>query len=107
MGMGRAPGALVEAMIDPDTRSILVQAQTRARREAELVAKAETDGRTVRAEGALEAGGPSWAARVWAAITATRDTRPTGAVGVEVRKRWLIPAYRPVRLAGWRRWFRR
>jgi hypothetical protein len=86
--------------LDPESASLLVQAQAAAKREAELAAKATATPERVDGEVSFGGHGPSWSARVWAKLTARRDAKPDYSVGVEGVKRWLVAPRRP-----WWRWW--
>jgi hypothetical protein len=74
--------------LDPESASLLVQAQNEAKRQGELAAKAATDGHRVDAEVSLSHQGGGWMARAWAKLTAKKDAKPDVSGGVEVSKRW-------------------
>jgi hypothetical protein len=73
--------------LDPESASLLVQAQREAQRQGETAAKATTDGQRVDAELSMSHGG-GWMARAWAKLTAKKDAKPDVSGGVEVSKRW-------------------
>lgn len=81
-------------MTDPET-TLLEQAQARA---GELMIKASGTREQAQGELSLTAGGPSWAATLWARLTVQNDTKPDPAFGISVSKRWLLGAPLP----GWR-----
>lgn len=73
------------AVGDPERESILTQGQKQA---GELAAKVTTDGQRVDGEVSVQAQGQSWAAKLWARVTAQREHKPDVAAGVEFQKRW-------------------
>jgi hypothetical protein len=65
--------------------SLLEQGQKQA---GELAAKVTTDGDRLDGEVSVTAHGPSWAAKLWARVTAREAAKPDVAAGVEFQKRW-------------------
>jgi hypothetical protein len=65
--------------------SILDQGQQQA---GELAATVTTDGQRVDGELSVTAQGQSWAARLWAKVTAQKQAKPDVSAGVEITKRF-------------------
>ncbi len=82
--------------LDPESASLLAQAQQEARKRAgEVAVKATATDQRADAEVSVQvtdtaASGPSWAAKAWAKLTTRRDTRPEWSAGAEGSVRWLM-----------------
>jgi hypothetical protein len=73
------------AKVLPFKGTLLEQGQQQA---GELAATVTTDGQRVDGQLSVSAQGQSWAARMWAKVTARREAKPEMAAGVEVSKRF-------------------
>jgi hypothetical protein len=73
------------AKILPFTGSLLEQGQQQA---GELAATVTTDGQRVDGQVSVTAQGQSWAAKLWAKVTAQKQAKPDVSAGVEISKRF-------------------
>jgi hypothetical protein len=73
------------AKILPFTGSLLEQGQQQA---GELAATVTTDGQRVDGQVSVTAQGQSWAAKLWAKVTAQKQAKPDVSAGVEITKSW-------------------
>ena len=73
------------AFAHPDRGSLLQQGQQQA---GELAATVVTDGESVVGEASVSSHGASWAAKLWAKVTAQRTAKPDVSAGIDVTKRW-------------------
>jgi hypothetical protein len=69
----------------PFTGSLLEQGQQQA---GELAATVTTDGQRVDGQVSVTAQGQSWAAKLWAKVTAQKQAKPYVSAGVEISKRF-------------------
>jgi hypothetical protein len=73
------------AKVLPFKGSLLEQGQQQA---GELAATVTTDGQRVDGEVSVTAQGQSWAAKIWAKVTAQKQAKPDVSAGVEISKRF-------------------
>jgi hypothetical protein len=81
--------------LDPESASLLVQAQRAAQRAADppangLAVSVTTDGRQVTGEAAVSHTADRWWVRAWATVTGQRGTKPQAGAGVQGGMRWLL-----------------
>lgn len=75
--------------LDPESASLLVQAQREAQRQANgLDATITTDGQSVTGEAAVSHTAERWWVRAWAKVTARSGAKPQTGAGVTLGARW-------------------
>ena len=82
-------------MTDPESTSLLQQAEAATIQEALTVARSNgldatvtTDGRQVQGEVSASHAGESWWMRAWARVTAKKGEKPDTSAGVSAGIRW-------------------
>lgn len=84
-GKNQAPPKPAAKVLPFAQGSLLDQGKQQA---GELAAKVTTDGQRVDGEVSVQAKGQSWAAKLWARVTAAKETKPNVSAGVEFDKRF-------------------
>jgi hypothetical protein len=80
--VARVSGSLLDQAV--------AKAKADAKRHGQVDATVAGDAGTVSGDVGLTAAGPTWAARVWAKVTAAKDAKPDTSYGATFTKRWFL-----------------